>query len=666
MERAQPADPKPQETPVDAILRSANQNLTAVGTAVSEAGYNLAVRTGLDRWVRVLTRPAPQADTRVKLGTSADQMARAFAAWVSGQDDAAVRAQQGDIANKPTVTVEFTVDGLFGGKFAIVFAYAAGAPLRDVLNSLTQKGYGVADIAGVCQTWPPEVSPVSSDPALFILDARGYAGSEGPAANYVDAWLTEAGYGPLPHKRLIEPRPALPELNSLFIGRNAPIAAIGRAITAPTSSHAPLPVSNPTAGAADSGGATDEPVELSTEPVQTIVTPPSTQSQAWIVSIAGPGGSGKSYVLRRAHELYGTRCVWAQVDHENPEESEEGLLRLMGDIAIRLKDGGCPLPTFDKEFARVRSAIRRGTNANNTGIVNAGRTVQGGAKVASIASELLKAAGHVTKSLNLIGAVAEVGTSIYERISAQRQETIDAILSSRYIQDVNAAICEDLAAFMSKQEKEYILPRRPVIVLDSYELIGPLADQWLRTLFLPRAATFGAVVLIAGRYHLLRFNTRWADYQGAVEYVDLPPFDTDEARTYLTALPGKPDADRADYLVKLTGGLPLFLATAATLPSEEDTIKALAGRVLEEIEAEWRPAALDLSLADGFNLDTVMQIIPDAAKAEKTFNRLSNATFIEGQAGRWRYQPTVQAILSRYRALESPLRTAEVRRLLGQ
>jgi hypothetical protein len=230
------------------------------------------------------------------------------------------------------------------------------------------------------------------------------------------------------------------------------------------------------------------------------------------------------------------------------------------------------------------------------------------------------------------------------------------------VKTLTTALVEDLTEFVEAQRKKYYLWRRPVIVLDTYELIGALADQWLRTAFLNnlQVEQLEPVIIVSGRYDIFRLNSRWTELQDKLQLIELKHFNESESLAYLKKL-SVSDPERAKNLYELTNGLPLFLSLASKMSSEEAATRVLYERILEEVDTQWHQLFTDMAVPDGFNLDTVEKVLGNKEAARAGYTQLSEATFVEGRAGVLHYLPGVRRVLLRYGELESPARVQEVK-----
>lgn len=449
--------------------------------------------------------------------------------------------------------------------------------------------------AVVVLRWPFDRLELDHSRPVFVWHDGVRLGPRTMAADYISLWLIARLGFKFVARDLID-KPARPP-SGLFVGRRDELSAVGAALNA------------------------------------------YKRQGPWLFSVVGHGGAGKSYFLKQLRERYDARVLWAQVDHQNVETGHgvvSGLAGVIHSLALKFQAAGCPTPAFDKVYAgMVRTSAGEGASPGGLG-------------------GYLRKGVEAASGLNPVLAAAGAGLQFYDSMSKELQEESDALATNSWIQKLTAALVTDLKVFVTRQRSQYYLWRRPVLVFDTYEWIAPLVDTWLRTCLLGNRDFRGLdpVVLVAGRYDLVRINTRWSEFQHDLQKVRLEAFDESETRTYLEAL--GVDGERAEAFAALTGGSPLFLSLASASDSEDAAVKALGDRILEEVEPERRQLILDLAVPEGFNRDLVARLVDDPEAARAAFDRATRLTFVEAAGGRWVYAPGVRDVLLRYYALESP------------
>lgn len=453
--------------------------------------------------------------------------------------------------------------------------------------------------------WPPDRFELPEDVSVFIWNDGVQLGPRGAAADYVSMWLADLLGFRFESLELCESRKSRAGLEAprLFVGRERETQRI---------------------------------VELAARPN------PSAQDP-WIVSLTALGGTGKSYFLRQVQHRLGRRALFALVDHQSCEgcehSLERGLVSLLQSLALGFQGDGCSTTRFDKLYTRYQRQGRPETPAS--GLMHYARK-----------------AVEIGSGKNPLLTVAEAGWQAVDAVAGEVQAETDALATNSWVRRLTAALVQDLAAFVAKQRKSYYLWRRPVLVLDSYELLALLADTWLRTVLLanPAFQALRPLVVLASRHELLRVNSRWSEYQGAVEQMSLQPFDPQEAARFLDLL----GQSGNESLVELTGGSPLFLSLVARSPSREVAVRTLVERMLEEVEPAWRDLVLDMALPEELDLDRLQRLHPDLPEPRRAFERLLKLTFITAREGRWAYAPAVRKALLAYLELESPQRKSEL------
>jgi hypothetical protein len=144
-----------------------------------------------------------------------------------------------------------------------------------------------------------------------------------------------------------------------------------------------------------------------------------------------------------------------------------------------------------------------------------------------------------------------------------------------------------------------------------------------------------------------------------LEHLPLAPFRVEEVARFLELHRGDPQ--QAAELLELTGGHPLFLSLVASSPSREMALRTLVERLLEEVEGPFRDLVLDMAVPSAFNLDLLCRLHPDLPEPRRAFERLLRLTFVEAEAGRWRYAENIRHIMLSYLELESPQRLQQLR-----
>jgi hypothetical protein len=138
------------------------------------------------------------------------------------------------------------------------------------------------------------------------------------------------------------------------------------------------------------------------------------------------------------------------------------------------------------------------------------------------------------------------------------------------------------------------------------------------------------IFIIAGRDKLDKDS--WVDYDLAIARFPLKPFTDDEITQYL-ARKGITDPQVINVIRRLSGGLPLLVATlTAESPSNPDQIGDPSGRAVERF-LKWvddlnrRQVALNMALTLSFNRD-VLATLQGADQADELFGWLKQMPFV--------------------------------------
>lgn len=352
-----------------------------------------------------------------------------------------------------------------------------------------------------------------------------------------------------------------------------------------------------------------------------------------VLAIAAPGGTGKSYFLKALEERLGRRVFWSCVDHQGLVEGAEGvdvLAKILSALALGLEEYGIEFDSFSKEYRAFR---RR-------------REKEGEGEPSGFLSHLRKAA-ETAAGINPVIGAASAGVTFFTSWAQEVKDVSEALAKDDTLKVLTSAFTEDLAKWSQEMAEDYLLFARPVLVLDTYEWLAPLVDIWVRTELVSDQffESTGAVLILAGRDHLLRTDTRWSEWQHLTHSITLKPFDLETSRAYLESLSADPD--RAEELYELTEGSPLFLSLVAQLEEPDQAISILSERILEEVSVEHRDAFRKAALADNFDNATLSKLFPeldDEAKAD-ILKRLKRATFTVAQKGKRCFLPSVRKLL---------------------
>ncbi len=592
---------------------------------------------------------------------------QAFVSWLRQKDKGPVEVETISAEKNPTgqplTLVRLKETGFMAQNYLFSFAPQAAKPLTEYLLKTASENIKYSGIALLAGQWPPNRFELEKELCVIVQQDRVRLGKDSAAADYVVDWVAEYSKTSKFEKReLIDSKGSelaqqqTRRTDLLFSGRHDALTSIASKVLATG------------AGKAGQPGA----------------------EAAWIFSVTGSGGVGKSYLLQQIESLYGPRLLCGLVDHESlsqielEAQGEASLVKLISTLAYKLKSNGLSLSRFEnahKDYLVMQSR-KVASKTEDSSAVNATKSFTkalGGTDAKNIAKEISKHAKgfsflkHLPGVINIGGTIAEMGFYVYDRISQEEQLKNDAVVSDRALVELTNALVQDLAKFVEEERKKYYLWRRPMLAFDTYELVGPLADTWLRTVLLknPIFQSLDPLVIVAGRLELAKLSTRWSAYQSATKVIRLEPFDAETSQTYLAKL-GTTDPQTIAEWQELSGGLPLFLQLLVSTGSEEEAIRQLKDRVLEEVKPEWQTFFIEMAVPEGFTLDTVKRLLTlnrkteDDELAQQIYQYLQQASFVEGRSVRLQYLPVVRRVLLRYGEMTSPEKLEKVKEALSR
>jgi hypothetical protein len=366
-----------------------------------------------------------------------------------------------------------------------------------------------------------------------------------------------------------------------------------------------------------------------------LLTPtPRGQKPAGILALAAPGGTGKSYFLKCLQQRTEHRLIWAGVDHQGLREGDDGvevLSRVLANLAKSLEAQGVSMTRFSKEY-RLFQKSRDSADSKGTGFL----------------AHFRKAAESAAGINPLFGA-ASAGVAFLTSWGQQMKEESEALAKDDMVMTLTRLFVEDLAQWSEQEKAACLLWRRPVLVFDTYEWLAPLIDVWMRTQLLSQEllCKTEAAVLIAGRDHLLKTDTRWTELQHLTTSIELRPFSEETAKAYLRSLGAAEDS--LDEIYQMTQGSPLFLSLIAHIKDPDQAFTILSTRILEEVPDQERADFVRASVLDSFNPSTLARIFPERSpqELEQLLGRLKQATFTAESHGRRAFIPSVRKILQR-------------------
>jgi hypothetical protein len=366
-----------------------------------------------------------------------------------------------------------------------------------------------------------------------------------------------------------------------------------------------------------------------------LLTPtPGGQKLAGILALAAPGGTGKSYFLKCLHQRTENRVIWAGVDHQGLREGDDGvevLSRVLANLAKSLETQGVSMARFSKEY-RLFQKSRDSADSKGSGFL----------------SHFRKAA-ETAAGINPIFGAASAGVAFLTSWGQEMKEESEALAKDDSVMTLTRMFVEDLEQWSEQEKAACLLWRRPVLVFDTYEWLAPLIDVWVRTQLLSQdlLSKAEAAVLVAGRDHLLKTDTRWTEWQHLTTCIELRPFSRETAAAYLRSL-GSAE-ERLEELYQMTQGSPLFLSLVAHIKEPDQAYSILSTRILEEVPDPDRGDFVRASILENFDPSSLGRIFPERSpqELEQLLTRLKQATFTVESQGRRAFLPSVRKVLQR-------------------
>lgn len=380
------------------------------------------------------------------------------------------------------------------------------------------------------------------------------------------------------------------------------------------------------------------------------------ERRKFIFSIAGQGGVGKTWLARRLRKIaeeFGAATALT-------DEAETDVPSAMGRIADQLEEQGHPLKAFSERYKVYR---QRKQELEADPDAPQGLTAFVTRTVVDVGFDLLEhtPAGVVTKHLprEMLATQASEWAEFVRRKLANKDET-------RLVLEPIPVLTPLWLAGLAEIAQEHPL----ALFLDTYERTCPFLDPWLREALEGRYGIVPANIVwaISGRDAL--DDNDWAPYRGLVAAAALEPFSEEEAREYLGGK-GITDAKIVEVILRLSGRLPLLVATLATQsPSDVEHIEDPADTAVERF-LKWvddhvqRNAALHAALPRRLNQD-ILACLVEPAQAETLFAWLQTMPFMQKRSYYWEYHEVVRSAMLRYLRTQSPKTWADLHRRLAE
>ncbi len=424
-----------------------------------------------------------------------------------------------------------------------------------------------------------------------------------------------------------------------------------------------------------------------------------------IVGISGPGGVGKSYLLRHvldAAEAGAPRWLKLAVDGSNEQARGDFFALVDGQLARHsLPPPARPKRDYFPHLHRVASIHRSLVEAV------AAELDEGGAppeiKVAALA--LLKAGRRLNKVVPKTRELFDASTASDAAVASTLDEAWRLVTSLRALRSSTAlpgplrdaigttlrarvkndlynvtadALVTDLAAALGGSPARDLLRfthppipgvERLLLILDDFEALAPTLEEFLVGALVPQLAEapFPVTLVILSRDELGAMHPAWEQhcrqYLRDEDQIRLAPF-SHEAALDLLAQAGVPEA-RREQLYHDTQGFPFLLSLLIEELGAEGADSALFLRKFFDRTSRWmspreREWFVRVCYLDSVNVDTLAPLFPgeDVEKIQDWFER--EASIRDPAAPVFRVRPLIREKVQRYLELRSPTRHREL------
>nr|AYM52569.1 hypothetical protein [Aetherobacter rufus] len=430
-----------------------------------------------------------------------------------------------------------------------------------------------------------------------------------------------------------------------------------------------------------------------------------------ICGISGPGGVGKSYLLRHVEASLDLDALgWLRLAIDGSNEQSRG--DFFGLIDGQLARQSLPPPAvtgndYFPQLRRVASIHRALVQAVASELQDrSGSKAPDAVKAAAIA--LLKAGQRLNKvvpvtakyvnlqRVNLRGdsvaGTLDEAWELVQKLDALRDSTtmpgpLRDVLGMTYktrvrtdLYNVTAdALITDLSAALSgyREQDWWRLTHRPIagldrllLVLDDFEALAPTLEELLVGALIPRLAEapFPTLLVILCRDDLEAMHPAWGQHchKYIKEQIRLAPFSREDAHELLASA-GVPEA-RRDDMFELTQGFPFLLGLLIDGLGEEGASSALFlrkffDRTTRWMSAEEREWLVRVCYLDAINLDSLGPLFPDVdvERVQSWFER--EASIRDPAATQFQVRPLIREKVLRYQELRAPSRHRELRAL---
>ncbi|MGK4586156.1 tetratricopeptide repeat protein [Kitasatospora sp. HPMI-4] len=365
------------------------------------------------------------------------------------------------------------------------------------------------------------------------------------------------------------------------------------------------------------------------------------EERRFILSIHGTAGVGKSYLLdqlRQGAEQEG-QAVSARVD-----EGFESLFAVVESLGNQLVRQGLSMKAFRKQLDAVRQ------QREQTGDVPADA---GPSPVSRIVAGVGLAAAQ---SIPVVGPIAGMVSVDHVAEGAHRISTVLGERRRRG-EDLGGGVETMLTSALLEGLRAESGPKPVLLCFDTYELLEPLVDSWLRALVGGRYGEVPAetMLVVSGQRSLDTY--RWAPFLAVIASLPLEVFTEAEARQYLASRQIT-DAEIVSVILALSGRLPVLVATLAqSRPQSPDEVGDPSGDAVQRF-LKWEPDTQRRNLAIRCALPrtvdhTVLDVLhPDVTDAPYLW--LRSLPFVRESGAAMRYHQVVRDAMIRYQRIALP------------
>ena len=366
---------------------------------------------------------------------------------------------------------------------------------------------------------------------------------------------------------------------------------------------------------------------------------PSDERKRIVLSVSGPGGIGKTALLRQfEREAMDADAITAFVSLDE----SRGVLAVMRAVVKELGEHGLAFESFQKfhrRFSELMQEVEADPASPKVFSYHLGRTLVRTDLIAGYLASPLPPDEGVENINGDRGRDLDWTTYVNSKLSNENeiQLLLDPIqvLTSYFIDDLQMAVDSRVIVFF----------------FDTYEMHTRELDRWFLELL---EGKYGDVpvslqLVFSGRITLDK--NLWAIFSPIIHYIELAPFTDEEARTFL-AQRAITDQRAVDAMLQLSQNLPLILAISAQAWSNDpsmigDPSEAVVDRFLKWISDPFkRRVVLQCSVARIVDRDIIEAILQQQAP-DSIFRWLTNLSFVKKKRGHLGYHDVVRSQLIR-------------------